>query len=114
MPFQIAGNEKSDIRSRAKGEETEWWCPQCGKSFRHSTFVDHLFASKDCMRKYWEEEEKTHAVRMRHRSRFDKFQRVRVSSSAYLVRAAEMLSGKKMKNNEEDNSEELSRQEKTR
>jgi hypothetical protein len=41
-------------------------CNACGRSFTHSQFLDHLFHSKDCMRKYWEEEEKTHVFRLRH------------------------------------------------
>jgi len=44
-------------------------CPKCGKSFSHQRFIDHLFSSKECMRKYWEEEEKTHSVRMRHKKK---------------------------------------------
>jgi len=45
-------------------------CPKCDKTFNHNQFVDHLFYSKECMRKYWEEEEKTHSVRMRHKKKF--------------------------------------------
>jgi hypothetical protein len=43
-------------------------CPACGRSLRHKDFLDHLFASKGCMRAYWQEEERTHAYRVRHRS----------------------------------------------
>ncbi len=43
-------------------------CPACGRSFRHKDFLDHLFTSKSCMRAYWQEEERTHAYRVRHRS----------------------------------------------
>jgi hypothetical protein len=43
-------------------------CPACGRTFRHKEFLDHLFASKSCMRAYWQEEERTHAYRVRHRS----------------------------------------------
>ncbi len=53
----------------AQSSRTET-CPKCGKTFNHERFVDHLFSSKECMRKYWEEEEKTHSVRMRHKKKF--------------------------------------------
>jgi hypothetical protein len=43
-------------------------CPACGRSLRHKDFLDHLFVSKGCMRAYWQEEERTHAYRVRHRS----------------------------------------------
>jgi hypothetical protein len=43
-------------------------CPACGRSLRHKDFLDHLFVSKSCMRAYWQEEERTHAYRVRHRS----------------------------------------------
>ena len=46
-------------------------CLVCKRGFKHEAFIDHLFASKDCMRKYWEEEEKTHAIRMRHRNKLN-------------------------------------------
>ncbi len=42
-------------------------CSECGKSFVHSRFIDHLFHGRECMRRYWEEEEKTHVYRLRHR-----------------------------------------------
>ncbi len=41
-------------------------CGECGRSFARSQFLDHLFRNKDCMRRYWEEEEKTHVFRLRH------------------------------------------------
>ena len=41
-------------------------CGECGRSFTRSQFLDHLFHNKDCMRRYWEEEEKTHVFRLRH------------------------------------------------
>ena len=41
-------------------------CDECGRSFTRTQFLDHLFRDKDCMRKYWEEEEKTHVFRLRH------------------------------------------------
>ena len=41
-------------------------CEVCGRTFRHSQFVDHLFKSRECMKRYWEEEEKTHVYRLRH------------------------------------------------
>ncbi|HZW58048.1 MAG TPA: hypothetical protein VFF30_17285 [Nitrososphaerales archaeon] len=46
------------------GQDT---CPECGRTFGHSAFLDHLFANKECMRRYWKEEEKTHVYRLRHR-----------------------------------------------
>ena len=42
-------------------------CSVCGKSFSHTSDVDHLFLNKECMRRYWQEEEKTHIYRLRHR-----------------------------------------------
>ncbi|MHB8568127.1 MAG: hypothetical protein ACYC7D_11970 [Nitrososphaerales archaeon] len=42
-------------------------CAECGRSFAHTAFLNHLFASKECMKKYWKEEEKTHVYRLRHR-----------------------------------------------
>ena len=41
-------------------------CPACGRSYRHKN-LDHLFVSKTCMRAYWQEEERTHAYRVRHK-----------------------------------------------
>jgi len=41
-------------------------CGECGRSFGRTQFLDHLFRNKDCMRRYWEEEEKTHVFRLRH------------------------------------------------
>lgn len=49
--------------SESSGLET---CTECGKSFSHSSYLDHLFRNKDCMRRYWQEEEKTHVYRLRH------------------------------------------------
>ena len=45
------------------------FCPQCQKGFRHTDFVNHLFGSKECMRKYWEEEEKSHSHRLRRKGK---------------------------------------------
>lgn len=71
MGSQVQINENKDKVIDIE-EET---CLCCGKSLPHTGFVNHLFASRDCMRKYWEDEEKTHAVRMRHRGRFNKNQK---------------------------------------
>lgn len=43
-------------------------CPVCGKKFTHSSYLDHLFKNKECMRKFWKEEEKEHVFRLRHRA----------------------------------------------
>jgi len=43
-------------------------CPECGGDFTQKGYLDHLFAKRDCMRKYWEEEEKNHISRLRHRT----------------------------------------------
>ncbi|MDG6995882.1 MAG: hypothetical protein JRN52_08165 [Nitrososphaerota archaeon] len=43
-------------------------CSECGKSFAHVAYLDHLFVNKACMRKYWEEEEKNHIARLRQRT----------------------------------------------
>jgi hypothetical protein len=43
------------------------FCPNCGKKFSNFGFSDHLFSSKDCMRRFWDEEEKDGAVRRRLR-----------------------------------------------
>jgi len=43
-------------------------CPECGGTFTQKGYLDHLFAKRDCMRKYWEEEEKNHISRLRHRT----------------------------------------------
>jgi len=43
-------------------------CPECGGAFTQKGYLDHLFAKRDCMRKYWEEEEKNHISRLRHRT----------------------------------------------
>jgi len=64
---QLEMNKNESNTSRSSGTER---CPNCGKTFNHGRFVDHLFSSKECMRKYWEEEEKTHSVRMRHKKKF--------------------------------------------
>ena len=40
-------------------------CRECGKTFPHSSYLDHLFQNKECMRRYWHEEEKTHVFRLR-------------------------------------------------
>jgi hypothetical protein len=44
------------------------YCPVCQKGYRHKDYLDHLFRNKECMRSYWQEEERTHAYRVRHRS----------------------------------------------
>lgn len=44
------------------------YCPICQKAYRHKEYLDHLFQNKECMRSYWQEEERTHAYRVRHRS----------------------------------------------
>jgi hypothetical protein len=44
------------------------YCPVCQRGYRHKDYLDHLFQSKECMRSYWQEEERTHAYRVRHRS----------------------------------------------
>ena len=44
------------------------YCPVCQREYRHKDYLDHLFQNKDCMRSYWQEEERTHAYRVRHRS----------------------------------------------
>jgi Zn-finger nucleic acid-binding protein len=43
-------------------------CPECGGSFSQKGYLDHLFLKRECMRKYWEEEEKNHISRLRHRT----------------------------------------------
>ena len=40
-------------------------CPECGRSYPHASYLDHLFQNKDCMRRYWQDEEKTHIFRLR-------------------------------------------------
>src|SRR5579875_3171479 len=42
-------------------------CIQCGRSFSHKAYLDHLFVNKECMRKYWEEEDRNRAIRRRGR-----------------------------------------------
>jgi|GEM_PF-2460607 membrane protease subunit (stomatin/prohibitin family) len=42
-------------------------CPQCGRVFSRTAFVDHLFKNKDCMRRFWDDEEKDGAVKRRLR-----------------------------------------------
>jgi hypothetical protein len=61
--------EMKNNSNKAQSIRTET-CPKCDKTFNHERFVDHLFSSKECMRIYWEEEEKTHSVRMRHKKKF--------------------------------------------
>jgi len=63
LDMTSSGNGSNQTMDREK-------CPKCGRLFNHVQFVDHLFSSKECMRKYWEEEEKTHSVRMRHKKKF--------------------------------------------
>ncbi len=43
-------------------------CQSCGNSFTHQGYLDHLFANKECMRRYWEDEEKNHISRLRQRT----------------------------------------------
>ena len=43
-------------------------CSVCGSKFTHQGYLDHLFSNKDCMRKYWEDEEKNHISRLRQRT----------------------------------------------
>jgi protein-arginine kinase activator protein McsA len=42
-------------------------CPNCGRKFSNIAFGNHLFSSKECMRRFWDEEEKDGAVRRRLR-----------------------------------------------
>jgi hypothetical protein len=48
--------------------QTQVVCPGCRRSFTHKEYVDHLFHEKECMRAYWQEEERMHAYNVRHRS----------------------------------------------
>lgn len=43
-------------------------CGVCGQRFGYQGYLDHLFINKDCMRKYWEDEEKNHISRLRQRT----------------------------------------------
>ena len=43
-------------------------CSVCGSKFSHQVYLDHLFSNKECMRKYWEDEEKNHISRLRQRT----------------------------------------------
>jgi Zn-finger nucleic acid-binding protein len=57
--------ESGNVSSNAAKIEV---CPSCGGSFTQKGYLDHLFLKKECMRKYWEEEEKNHISRLRHRT----------------------------------------------
>jgi len=61
--MSIGNSLQSEKSPDSKALET---CVVCERSFSHSQFLDHLFRNKDCMRRYWEEEEKTHVFRLRH------------------------------------------------
>lgn len=43
-------------------------CQECNQRLTHREYLDHLFENKDCMRSYWQEEERMHAYNVRHRS----------------------------------------------
>lgn len=43
-------------------------CVVCGRKFNNQGYLDHLFLNKDCMRRYWDEEEKNHISRLRQRT----------------------------------------------
>ena len=56
--------ETSYVMSQPKMEI----CTVCGSKLGHQAYLDHLFSNKDCMRKYWEDEEKNHISRLRQRT----------------------------------------------
>jgi len=60
--------EQSVIENQAAFPRTEK-CGECGRSFSHSAYIDHLFKNRECMRRYWKDEEKTHIYRLRHRTK---------------------------------------------
>jgi hypothetical protein len=64
-PVETASQEKGRTRNDSAGLE---YCPVCQRGYRHKDYLDHLFRNKECMRSYWQEEERTHAYRVRHRS----------------------------------------------
>lgn len=43
-------------------------CMVCGRELTHRAYLDHLFKNKECMKKFWKEEEKMHVFRLRHRA----------------------------------------------
>ncbi|MDH2899528.1 MAG: hypothetical protein PXY39_01005 [archaeon] len=72
---QVVQHDKRSVEtsSREKGRASDnsiglEFCPVCQREYRHKDFLDHLFRNKECMRSYWQEEERTHAYRVRHRS----------------------------------------------
>jgi queuine/archaeosine tRNA-ribosyltransferase len=64
-PVEITPRNKGRINIDPSGVE---YCPVCQREYRHKDYLDHLFRNKECMRAYWQEEERTHAYRVRHRS----------------------------------------------
>lgn len=63
----VETNEQPKGRSSDDSAGLEY-CPVCQRGYRHKDYLDHLFRNKECMRSYWQEEERTHAYRVRHRS----------------------------------------------
>jgi len=64
-----AGERNSRGRGKPANDSSGLeYCPVCHREYRHKDYLDHLFQNKECMRSYWQEEERTHAYRVRHRS----------------------------------------------
>ncbi|MHB1909076.1 MAG: hypothetical protein ACYCQJ_09450 [Nitrososphaerales archaeon] len=64
-PSEENGAAQKPPADEASGLE---YCPICQRGYKHKDYLDHLFQNKECMRSYWQEEERTHAYRVRHRS----------------------------------------------
>jgi hypothetical protein len=64
-PVETGSRDRGRINIDSSGIE---YCAVCQREYRHKDYLDHLFRNKECMRAYWQEEERTHAYRVRHRS----------------------------------------------